>query len=514
MALVPRQTYRFRPRALLGTLTVGGYPEVQYDPAFEPWDTAPGLLVLPRYYPTLIQLNRDAIAMTTGGCGPIPGSSIIALGGPPAVSPEGDEFWECLPSSATQWSCPFRPPINLISLPHQGYLSGQSTEEFSLHPSGNPPSSRLDSYPRAMQLSTGHIFIANDIDTDESQSMGPPPNNPGESWGLALQSIAFSNQTDSRLWRGPTDSVERQYGTAVLMHTRNGGQLVRDRVLVFGGKSGTTVTNSVEELDLGSSTPDPVSTANRRPKTSMLEPRMDCNAVILPTGQILIVGGSRKPHAQIDLTAPVVQPELYDAGPGPAVMGSTTLLAQSNVVPAIDPQYSNSTPRMYHSVATLLPDGRVFVGGGESSSQFTPQIYPDGKYTCEVFSPPYFQLAGFHKPVFTAAPSGPFHTNNVGAASNTFTIEVLTASSGTTIDKVVLLRPGSVTHHFDYSQRYIELEVQSDTDHGSGQHTLVVAGPEYTLAPLGWYMLFVVELDSQDSVGRIPSSAEFIRFDQ
>jgi hypothetical protein len=58
----------------------------------------------------------------------------------------------------------------------------------------------------------------------------------------------------------------------------------------------------------------------------------------------------------------------------------------------------NSTivARLYHSEATLLPDGRVLVSGSDPE---TPGVYPQ-EFRVEVYIPPYLNQ-GFKQPTFT-----------------------------------------------------------------------------------------------------------------
>ena len=52
--------------------------------------------------------------------------------------------------------------------------------------------------------------------------------------------------------------------------------------------------------------------------------------------------------------------------------------------------------RLYHSEATLLPDGRVLVSGSDPQ---TPGLYPE-EFRVEVYIPPYLSQ-GFKQPTFT-----------------------------------------------------------------------------------------------------------------
>jgi hypothetical protein len=61
-----------------------------------------------------------------------------------------------------------------------------------------------------------------------------------------------------------------------------------------------------------------------------------------------------------------------------------------------------------------------------------------------------------------------------------------------------LIRCGSTTHAFDNSQRLVDMEIL-----GQGGGTVrTVAPDESTLAPPGWYMLFLVDTAGVPSVAR------------
>jgi hypothetical protein len=76
---------------------------------------------------------------------------------------------------------------------------------------------------------------------------------------------------------------------------------------------------------------------------------------------------------------------------------------------------------------------------------------------------------------------------------------------GFTIDRVVLMRPGSVTHHNDGNQRLVQLNFVHVSD-----STIRVTVPTLTsgLIPQGIYMMFFLSL--QNGV-LVPSKAEWAK---
>ena len=69
------------------------------------------------------------------------------------------------------------------------------------------------------------------------------------------------------------------------------------------------------------------------------------------------------------------------------------------------------------------------------------------------------------------------------------------------IRRVALLRNGSVTHAFDYDQRYVGCTFTVT----GAQEIKITAPPNSRVAPPGWYLLFLI-----DDQG-VPSLGSFIR---
>ena len=232
----------------------------------------------------------------------------------------------------------------------------------------------------------------------------------------------------------------RDYGSAVMY--------ADGKILVLGG--GDPPTSTAEVIDLNQPSP------SWRSVAPMSFARRQVNATLLPDGTVLVTGGTSGPGFN-DPTTPVYLAELWD----PATE-------------SFRPLASATVPRLYHSAATLLPDGRVFSTGGNN--------YP----TPETFSPPY--LFKGTRPALSAVPS------TVGYGQH-FSVQSPDAGS---IRKVTLIRITSVTHAFNENQR---LSVLNFTP-GSG--TLDIAAPtNANIAPPGHYLLFIVNGSGVPSIGSI-----------
>jgi len=158
----------------------------------------------------------------------------------------------------------------------------------------------------------------------------------------------------------------------------------------------------------------------------------------------------------------------------------------------VDPATGNFTvmapqaiPRTYHSVAVLLPDGRVFSGGGGLCGTCSTN-HPDG----QIYSPPYlFNPDGTlrTRPVITGAPA------KAVAGSD---ITVTTDSATPTFS---LIRMSGDTHGVNNDQRRIPLTPA--TVDGT-TYTLQLPSDKGVLLP-GNYILFALDANGTPSVAKI-----------
>ena len=232
-------------------------------------------------------------------------------------------------------------------------------------------------------------------------------------------------------------------GTAVLLPLRPPNY--EPRVMVAGG-SAADAQQTAEWIDLSVAMP----AWQALPDMNM--PRDKMNSVLLPDGRVLMAGGIET---------------LPDGGPAEV----------------FDPEDPSSGfqlgPNMkyvrgYHSAAILLPDGSVVMGGDPNGGS-TPN---------ERYLPSYFFKP---RPTITGSPATLAH----GA-----TFSVQTPSPGA-IAEVVLMRSGAVTHGFNQNQRLVGCVISGTTPTA----VQATSPPDGTVAPPGYYLLFLIDQDRSPSIG-------------
>jgi hypothetical protein len=208
-----------------------------------------------------------------------------------------------------------------------------------------------------------------------------------------------------------------------------------------------------------------------RQTASMAFARDFHNLTLLPDGKVLVTGGGTTIGASDPATA-VLDAELWSPG-----SETWTTMARMQV------------PRRYHSIALLLPDGRVLVAGGGRNYAVGSAPNQFDRLNAEIFSPPY--LFKGVRPIITSAPATLQYNTNFSVV----TPDALRIAS------VSLVRLGAVTHAFNMNQRFLNLTFQPV----SGGLT-VWAPTNANLAPPGDYMLFILDGNG------VPSVASMVRF--
>ncbi len=292
-------------------------------------------------------------------------------------------------------------------------------------------SKSLPYYPRTFVAPNGKVFYAGEASTTRYLNTSGTGN-----WGFVA----------TRLYG------TRDYGAAVMY--------LPGKILYAGG--GRT-TPTAETIDLNQASP------KWQWAKPMAYPRRHLNATMLPTGEVLVTGGSRGTSFNEPSLAVRVA-EIWNPG-----TGGWTQVA------------SNAVNRTYHSTTLLLPDGRVLHAGSGNALLADGTAAPDEK-SAEFYSPPY--LFKGTRPTISSAPSSAVYGSSF----------LVSTPSAATVSKVSLIAIGSATHAFNYTQRFMWLTFKPATG-----GVTVTAPASRNLAPPGWYMLFI--LNGND----VPSKAKLIR---
>ena len=273
----------------------------------------------------------------------------------------------------------------------------------------------------------------------------------------------------------------REEATSVLLSPAQEG-----RILLIGG---AYAGNSTEQQP--GSDPKSWEILDTQPRTpawsirgSMHKSRINVNAVLLPDGKVLILGGHSRHKFEHSKDDRAMTAELFD--PEIAINSPQTADAIVETGPM-------SRSRMYHSTALLLPDGSVWCGGGEDdhAPETTPnEDEPRLQKSMEIYQPPYFFQGP--RPTIDSVSDLDIHYGR------RFDIHT---SKPSEIRKVVLMRLGSVTHHTDPNQRNVPLQFTA-----TSSKLDVVMESDSTVAPPGFYMLFII-----DGEGRPCERAVFVR---
>ena len=193
--------------------------------------------------------------------------------------------------------------------------------------------------------------------------------------------------------------------------------------------------------------------------------------VPLPDGTFVILNGAQQGVAGFaSASNPNYNAVLYD--PSQPVGSRFSILANTTIA------------RLYHSEATLIPDGRVLVSGSDPQDPNYPE-----ELRIEVFIPPYLSQ-GFTQPTVTVQ-------NDDWAYGGQYQITVQ-SFQGQAL-RVSLVGAVSSTHGNTMGARVIFPEFLC-----LANVCTVTAPPNSNVSPPGWYQLFVLD-------GPTPSHGVFVR---
>jgi hypothetical protein len=221
----------------------------------------------------------------------------------------------------------------------------------------------------------------------------------------------------------------------------------------------------------------------------MPEPRFLHDMIILPTGNILIINGAKHGCAGYDNARNAsLEPYLYS--PKKRLGKRFSVLKKTMIA------------RMYHSSATLLPDGRVLVAGSNPHGEYTFHnvAYPT-ELRLQAFVPHYME-----KRYHTWRPSNLTIQKHAIRYGKEFNVTFLLGKRPSDEVRFSVYSPPFTTHAFAMNQRMLNLRCKRMVRSSKGWvHAVLEAPPSSVVAPSGYYLLTVVN-------GGIPSLSHWIQF--
>jgi mono/diheme cytochrome c family protein len=236
------------------------------------------------------------------------------------------------------------------------------------------------------------------------------------------------------------------------------------RILQVGGN-----TNGAAIIDVTSGVPA------FTPTQSISSNRKLMTATLLADGRVLVTGGS---PVWNELPGANRTAEIWDPTTGQWSVGA-----------------EQARPRLYHSTALLLPDATVLVGGGGAPAPNGGP--PGGERNVEVYFPPYLFTASGGRAARPTVATAPDWLE----LGSTFAMQ----TTGTGVSRVTLVKTGSVTHGWNFDQRFLDLTFTRSATGVGGSALAVNAPTRPGEATPGYYMLFVF-----DDAG-VPSQARIVR---
>ena len=234
------------------------------------------------------------------------------------------------------------------------------------------------------------------------------------------------------------------------------------KILVAGGMQGANTqaaTNQAQIINLNSGT------AQKTLITGMNNPRTFPSGVVLPTGEVMVIGGNVSGVEFVD-TGSILPAEIWN--PDSQVWRTVA---------------SISVPRNYHSVALLMTDGRVWSGGGGLCA--CNSDHPDH----QIFTPGYLYAADGSLATRPAIDSAP----NVAGIGQSISVQ---ASAG--VQRFTMIRMAAVTHNLNSDTRFLNVPFT-----GNGTTYQINLHSNANVLIPGYWMLFALNNQGVPSLAKV-----------
>lgn len=298
----------------------------------------------------------------------------------------------------------------------------------------------------------------------------------------------FANR-DSILLNYKTNKVVRTYptipgnprnypsaGSSVLLPLDGPSNYQAVEVLVCGGAQLGAFWNPEKQLACSNTCGRMVLTSTTPTWAMETMPIRRCmgDMIILPSRDVLIINGAQNgSQGWTYATNPALSPVVYR----PA---ATTGAARFVVQPA------TSIPRLYHSTANLLADGRVLIAGSNTHQFYTFSGTFPTELRVEAWSPYYLNKAyAAKRPAIKLFPARITY-------GSVFNVTFTCRSSPKSVE-INLVSGYFTTHSFSQGQRLVRLKVSAPVAHGFRSYMISVTAPPHgNITPPQYYMMFPV----------------------
>jgi hypothetical protein len=219
---------------------------------------------------------------------------------------------------------------------------------------------------------------------------------------------------------------------------------------------------------------------------TMPSPRVMCDGMLLPTGEVLIINGAKAGLSGWNANRdPALFPFLYNPS-------NHTFSIQS----------PTSIPRMYHSSANVQADGTVLIGGSNDQGPYTFTGVPfPTELRLEKYSP-YYLNAEFDAVRLTITLE--LKPVKLGA---TFVVSFTSPSTVKAV-QVSLYAPSFTTHANSMNQRMVVLDTTPVARAGAAWQVTATAPSSGAVTPPGWYMCTALNRGVSPA---IPSKAAWVQ---
>ena len=450
-----------------------------FDPADDTW-TKTGDMNYGRWYPSAVNLADGDVLVASGV------TKLLKPVYPERLEQSGrnvaeTETWDLCEEEWTdngplaQRSLPLYPRLHL--LPNGQVFYNAAGQAF------NP-------FGQAYDQATWNIAAVYDpatktwADVAYAGLPAAPPADPAEAASL-LEGAGFRGSTFSIMLPLRADTA----GSYHVAEFLTAGGVTGNVLLTSPGSNQPTAQSRIDTVTLGPAAPtlpgvvggNATLSYTSRATGPLNAARWYGTGVLLPNGEVMVFSGADRDEVQGPGTGrPILRTERFDPE-ADGGKGRWDLMA------------TQGRPRTYHNTATLLPDGRVLVGGHAPINTayawsitlpgFSPNDGRDPSF--EIYSPPY---------MFGPRPAITSSDPKILAPGEEFTV---TTHQADAIDYAMLVRRSDVTHLVDGDQRSVRLEV---VRRSAGKEITLRVPRQRAVVPPGRYMLFIVD-------GKAPSAS-------